>query len=70
MGLYDNHHVFKIILDKEYFAERLYFYTSGCPFLVSKLWFNFRRVNGEVGTVKETTLNLGKKGKRIVEVYC
>ncbi len=37
MVLYDNHHVFKIILDKEYFAERLYFYTSGCPFLVSKL---------------------------------
>jgi len=37
MGLYDNHHAFKIILDKEYFAERLYFYTSGCPFLVSKL---------------------------------
>ncbi len=24
-------------LDKEYFAERLYFYTSGYPFLVSKL---------------------------------
>jgi len=37
MVLYDNHHAFKIILDKEYFAERLYFYTSGYPFLVSKL---------------------------------
>ncbi len=34
------------------------------------LIFNFRRVNGEVGTVKETTLNLGEKEKRIVEVYC
>ena len=27
----------KVKLDKEYFAERLYFYTSGYPFLVSKL---------------------------------
>lgn len=26
-----------VILDKEYFSERLYFYTSGYPFLVSKL---------------------------------
>jgi len=26
-----------VTLDKEYFAERLYFYTSGYPFLVSKL---------------------------------
>ncbi|WP_346885126.1 AAA family ATPase [Clostridium sp. UBA4395] len=34
------------------------------------LIFDFRRVNGEVGTVKETTLNLGEKEKRIVEVYC
>ena len=24
-------------LDKEYFAEKLYFYTLGYPFLVSKL---------------------------------
>jgi hypothetical protein len=24
-------------LDKEYFLERLYYYTSGYPFLVSKL---------------------------------
>ncbi len=34
------------------------------------LIFDFRRVNGDVGTVKETTLNLGEKEKRIVEVYC
>ncbi|MBE6058143.1 AAA family ATPase [Clostridium sp.] len=27
----------KVDLDKEYFAEKLYFYTSGYPFLVSKL---------------------------------
>ncbi|MFD3157497.1 AAA family ATPase [Haloimpatiens sp. FM7330] len=27
----------KVKLDKNYFAERLYFYTSGYPFLVSKL---------------------------------
>ncbi|EJO5347115.1 AAA family ATPase [Clostridium botulinum] len=27
----------KVDLDKEYFSERLYFYTSGYPFLVSKL---------------------------------
>jgi len=27
----------EVILDKEYFSERLYFYTSGYPFLVSKL---------------------------------
>lgn len=27
----------KVVLDKEYFSERLYFYTSGYPFLVSKL---------------------------------
>ena len=27
----------KVELDKEYFSERLYFYTSGYPFLVSKL---------------------------------
>lgn len=27
----------RVNLDKEYFAERLYFYTSGYPFLVSKL---------------------------------
>ena len=26
-----------VILDKEYFSDRLYFYTSGYPFLVSKL---------------------------------
>ena len=26
-----------VVLDKEYFSERLYFYTSGYPFLVSKL---------------------------------
>ena len=27
----------KVVLDKVYFSERLYFYTSGYPFLVSKL---------------------------------
>lgn len=27
----------KAIMDKDYFAERLYYYTSGYPFLVSKL---------------------------------
>lgn len=27
----------KVILDKEYFSEKLYFYTEGYPFLVSKL---------------------------------
>ncbi|SFD32474.1 AAA-like domain-containing protein [Clostridium uliginosum] len=27
----------EVVLDKEYFSERLYFYTSGYPFLVSKL---------------------------------
>ena len=27
----------KVNLDKEYFAEKIYFYTSGYPFLVSKL---------------------------------
>lgn len=27
----------EVILDREYFSERLYFYTSGYPFLVSKL---------------------------------
>ncbi|CBZ03996.1 AAA family ATPase [Clostridium botulinum] len=27
----------QVALDKEYFAEKLYFYTSGYPFLVSKL---------------------------------
>ena len=26
-----------VVMDKEYFAERLYYYTSGYPFLVSKL---------------------------------
>ncbi len=27
----------EVVLDKEYFSEKLYFYTSGYPFLVSKL---------------------------------
>ncbi|MBU3176416.1 AAA family ATPase [Clostridium estertheticum] len=27
----------KVIMDKDYFAEKLYYYTSGYPFLVSKL---------------------------------
>lgn len=27
----------KVNLDKEYFAKKIYFYTSGYPFLVSKL---------------------------------
>lgn len=31
---------------------------------------DFRRVNGEAGALKETTISIGDKEKRIVEVYC
>ncbi len=34
------------------------------------LIFDFRRVNGEAGTMKETKISIGDKEKRIVEVYC
>lgn len=34
------------------------------------LIFDFRRINGEAGTMKETTISIGDKEKRIVEVYC
>ena len=34
------------------------------------LIFDFRRVNGEAGALKETTISIGDKEKRIVEVYC
>ena len=34
------------------------------------LIFDFRRVNGEAGTMEETTISIGDKEKRIVEVYC
>ena len=34
------------------------------------LIFDFRRVNGEAGTLKETTFSICDKEKRIVEVYC
>jgi hypothetical protein len=34
------------------------------------LIFDFRKLKGEAGRVEETTIKLGDKEKRIVEVYC